>query len=286
MFAGFFCGAAATGIVWLSAVSGSPAAPPPSASAPVIFSTEKQGIFPGLTLHGSDFLIPLNRLCLTQYVSADAPADSGRENKPFTVMAFQIQEQEHSHWFLLSGAQGETVSDFRYLGRDVVPVSFAPATNGYRVFSYRRNGDSRILRCPVAHSFLLGEEPAADKGCFEPLLSDRRARQTDPVNWERFRGLDLAGLLLRLQQAIRNNDRRAVADYFRYPVESTDRIYYTRNELVADYDRLFTPERKAALLNGSPKEIRPYRDLGFLLPGDLLCAAADRSEAAPIQQLH
>ena len=136
------------------------------------FSSRPQGRFPGLAVHESDFLIPLNRLILTPFVSAAPPDESGDRgrNRPATVLVFGIREGECIKYFLVSGIQGTANLEVKYLGADITVTAAGVAGNGYHMIEYAVPHDARKHRSAVPLCLILGSPPEAKNDISQPLM--------------------------------------------------------------------------------------------------------------------
>lgn len=262
------------------------AAPAPSAAT--VFSSRRQGRFPGLKLYDFDFLIPLNRLILTQDVSVDPPGNYG-EGRPSSAFVFGIQEKNASKWFLASGIQNDIRGfELRYLGENIIVTGTSTKEgNGYYTVEYLFLSDEVKHQSSVSHAAICGEPPAMKNDVSESLVTDARKAYTGNLTW--FRNKSRNQMFLELQKAVAENDRRTVANFFSYPVTLKCQYptgvaawtYYTPDELVRDYDLIFTKVVIQEILNASVKDIRKYR-WGYLLPGGFFCDDSLTDESSPI----
>ena len=160
VFAGAVLGVLAASAVWYPA------------TRVTNFSSRAQGRFPGLAVDEGDFLIPLNRLILTAFVSAAPPdehGDRGR-NRPATVLVFGIREGESIKYFLVSGIQGTANLDVKYLGADITVTAAGVAGNGYYMIEYSAECDDRKHRSAVPLCLIVGSPPAAENDISQPLM--------------------------------------------------------------------------------------------------------------------
>ncbi|MBO4631251.1 MAG: hypothetical protein J5858_04940 [Lentisphaeria bacterium] len=264
-----------------------------AATAPLVtkvLSSQRQGRFPGLKLYDFDFLIPLNRLILTQYVSVDPPdGDYGKEGRPSSAFVFGIQEKNTSKWFLASGIQNDIRGfELRYLGENIIiDDTTSKKGNGYYTVKYQFLKSDRQHESCVSHASICGEPPKMENDVSESLVTDARKEYTGNLNW--FRNKSRNQMFLELQKAVAENDRRTVANFFSYPVTLKCQYptgvaswtYYTPDELVRDFDLIFTKGIIQEILNGSVKDIRKYR-WGYLLPGNFFCDDSLTGESSPI----
>ena len=162
MFVGAVLGALAASAAWYCATRRAPQA--------VGLSSQPQGSFPGLKISGDDFLIPLNRLVLTSFVSAaaDDNGDWGR-NRPATVLVFGIREGESTKYFLASGIQGTANLGVKYLGTDITVEAARVAGNGYYMIEYSTEGDDRKHRSSAPLCLIVGAEPETENDISQPL---------------------------------------------------------------------------------------------------------------------
>ena len=135
------------------------------------FSSRPQGSFPGLAVYEGDFLIPLNRLILTSFVSADPPDDGGDRgrNRPATALVFGIREGEIIKYFLVSGIQGTTNLGAKYLGTDIAVEAVGVAGSGYCTVEYTTPRDGLKHRSCVPRAYIVGSAPEFADDISQPL---------------------------------------------------------------------------------------------------------------------
>ena len=243
------------------------------------FSETPQGNYPGLKFRDTDFLIPINRLMFTEYVHVDTSEDDmGSWNKPMTALVFNIFDGETTHTFMASGEQNKTISELKYLGRNISIKKVNYAGNGYYMTTYK-DVNGKIGYGYVSSSYITGSEPDKTPVIAQDLVIDRRKLNVDKINRKYFDNIDLATMFIRFQDAVRRDDRNTVVEYFSYPIEFCGETYFTKHELLGIYDKIFTQNRKEDLFKCSPKNIKQYK-FYYLLPGDFLCDQT--KEATPI----
>ena len=125
------------------------------------FPPRRQGCFPGSEIHDGAFLIPLNRLILTPFVSVAPPDENGDwgRNRPATALIFGIREGEHIKYFLASGIQGTTNLGVKYLGTDITIESVHVVGNGYYMVEYFSPHDGLKHQSFVPLSLIVGAPP-------------------------------------------------------------------------------------------------------------------------------
>ena len=121
----------------------------------------------------------------------------------------------------------------------------------------------------------LAAEPEADSGAPDWVLDDRA----------------YATFLNRLQNAVRSNDRNAVASMIAYPVRvnsnGKSRSYSNRRALLADYDQVFTARVRSAILNQRFEQLFG-RDQGVMIGDgavwfDHICRNQSCSPPGPVR---
>lgn len=272
---------------WAKQHEATPVKAPAKTAASANYSSQPQGRFPGLKVYDFDFLIPLNRLILTPYVSVDPPdGDYGKEGRPSSAFVFGIQEKRGTKWFLASGIQDTSAIELRYLGENIIiGGTTTKKGNGYYTVEYRFLEDDRKHESCVSHAYIYGEPPKMENDVSEGLgIWNRTAYRG---NLDYFSKHSREQMFLDLQKAVARNDRRAVAEFFQYPVELRGGTgfakwpYFTPEELVSDFDVVFSKARLQDILKGSVKDIREYR-FGYLLPGGLFCDWSPAGESNPV----
>lgn len=215
-----------------------------------LYSTQPQGQFPGLKVYDSDFLIPLNRLELTEHVLVDDPDERyGSSEAPFTAMLFRIREPDQCQYFMISGPQWRNLREIKYLGADI---------------------DIRQVK-------------EADTDIGRELHMDSRLANIEPPDSRYFDKVAPWEFVASLKKAIRENDKAAVAAMIRYPVNIDSWRYHTRREVIDDYDKIFDSRRKNAILNATfENEDIWFSWRGMTISGRLWCADATPGEAGPI----
>lgn len=136
------------------------------------FSSRPQGRFPGLEIGKDDFLIPLNRLILTPFVSAAPPDENGDwgRNRPATVLVFGIRESGVTKYFLASGIPETPNLDVKYLGTDITLGSFTVAGSGYHMIEYTTERDGLKHRSVTPRCLVVGSPPETKNDISQPLI--------------------------------------------------------------------------------------------------------------------
>ncbi len=254
------------------------------------FSEMAQGTFPGLKLRDTDFLVPLNRLVFTGYAEIDDPkGDYGTAGIPGNVMVFGIAEEGNIHSFMVWGTQERTVEEhgeLKYLGKNIVVEKAGRGEDGAYQVHYKDGETRKQNRCSM-RAFYAGPctEPDPDIGTAVKLTMDKRAHMTDKVNPRYFDDVSIETMFERFQEAVRRDDRKTVVEYFKYPIVVDNESYFTRKELLAFYDKLFTERRKEEILNGSAKDIFKRGGAYCQLPGGFFCHNT-LHDAVPIDLVH
>jgi hypothetical protein len=97
--------------------------------------------------------------------------------------------------------------------------------------------------------------------------------------------------LARLQAAVRADDRRAVMRLIAFPLRVNSqegaRFYADPRSVEQDFDRIFTPRVRQAIVNQKPSQLF-VRDQGAMIGNgevwfDLVCRSAQCSPAAPVR---
>ena len=172
---------------WAKRHEATPVKAPAKTAASANYSSQPQGKFPGFKVYDFDFLIPLNRLILTQYVSVDPPdGDYGKEGRPSSAFVFGIQEKRGTKWFLASGIQDTSAIELRYLGENIIiDGTTTKKGNGYYTVKYWFLKDKRKHESCVSHAYVYGEPPKMENDVSESLNTDARKAYTGNLTWFR-----------------------------------------------------------------------------------------------------
>lgn len=248
-------------------------------------SARAQGRFPGLALRSNDFLIPLNRLLVTQHVYFDDPDEFyGSGGHPMYALLFGISEGDKVHYFLTSGREEHEIGDLVYLGEDIEVDKIGPEGNGWWMATYKdRHGLTG--KGVVALQTILGEEPVRDFGIAQPILLDPLAEyadECDPFVWT----INAEEFWKRYQQAVRENDKMTLAKMHTFPIGGRFGTIYTRAEFVEQYDRICNREWRDWILNGCSSEKIWYSWRGAHLPDGewLRNACGPNDPAGPLEE--
>lgn len=286
-------GAGAMGLIWAGSAyfGGNGTAPAPE--APVsghpgksrtritgVYSALANKNFPGLVLRSNDFLVPLNRLFVTQHVLIDDPNDFyGSGGSPMYALLFGIGEGSKTHYFLTSGRQDREIDELVYLGEDIDIEKVAPEGNGYWMATYK-DGRGRIGRGIVAIQALVGREPEKDPGIAQSIPLDPLAKladDCDPLVWK----INAEEFWRIYRKAVSENDRETVAKLYRFPVGGRFGTIYTRAEFVEKYDQIYDGKTRDWILNGCKDNKIWYSWRGAQLPdGEWLRNACGPNEPA------
>ncbi|MBO4545270.1 MAG: hypothetical protein J5773_05765 [Verrucomicrobia bacterium] len=246
------------------------------------FSSVAQGNFPGLKLYNTDFLVPLNRVILTKYVYFDDPEENyGTAGAPGFSFMFAVSEKGKDHYFLTSALQGNLVNELVYLGENI-DIKEVKDKDGWHVFTYMdkngKNGEAAI-------GGQWTEDPVNENGISQSLVMDFRWNLLKPYDPEYFNG-DFDQFFQKLQNAVRQDDKAAVAGMIEFPIAVDHWKYYTRKEFIADYDEIFNDARKKELLDSKLDDVF-FSWRGALIPGEIWCTGApDKETSAPIDLIH
>ena len=217
------------------------------------FSSVAQGNFPGLKLYNTDFLVPLNRVILTKYVYFDDPEEDYRTaGAPEFSFMFAVSEKGKDHYFLTSSFQGNLVNELVYLGENI-DIKKVEDEDGWHIFTYTdKNGKN-------GKTFIGGQgvgEPVKDeeKGISQSLVMDFRQNLVKPYDSEYFKG-DFEQFFQKLQNAVKQDDKAAVAGMIEFPIVANHWKYYTREEFIENYDRIFHTDRKKKLLDSKLDDV-------------------------------
>ena len=245
-----------------------------------VYSAMPDKNFPGLKLLSTDFLVPLNRLLVTEHVLIDDPNESyGSGGAPMYAFLFGIHEGDSIHYFLTSGIQNRQIGDLVYLGKDIDLEKIEPAGNGYWMATYK-DRDQKVGQGFVAASALLGSEPVDDTGIAQSIVLDplaKYAEKCDPFVWE----INAEEFWRIYRKAIRENDKMTVAKMHSFPIRGRFDTIYTRAEFVEKYDEIYDPEQIEWILNGCDSKEIWYSWRGAQLPsGEWLINACGPDEPA------
>ena len=250
-----------------------------------VYSAQSDESFPGLKLYDTDFLIPLNRMVITGYSTIDDPkADYGSGNAPVNVIMFGIREKDETHYFLTSALQNEVFCELFYLGKNI-SVENREDLDGWAIVTYKDDA-GKIGKACVRSARLHKEFPVKDCGAAHEMGLDMLLRYRDvedPLVWQ----INAEQLLKRYQDAVRNNDKAAIAKMYEFPMDFNGERLYTRAEFVERFDEIFPQERKEIILKAKPEQIF-YSWRGALLPsGEWLTNACDENTpAGPLKGDH
>ena len=257
------------------------------ASGEVPFSSKPQGYFPGIKLYNTDFLIPLNRMTLTRYVCFDDPDESyGSGNAPCFGFLFIIEEKGKRQYFMTSAQQDKTVWDLVYLGENI-DIEKAELDNGYYVVSYKNQNGQRGNGC-VAVSRIVGNFPVEDPGVAQELEKDLRKSLVKPCDTAPFEG-DLSRFFQIFQNAVRQDDKAALAGMINFPITINDWTYYTREEFIEDYDQIFSSARKKVILESTFDDVHCGSTgewEGASIPGGIWCWGTEMDKPTPIERIN
>ena len=246
------------------------------------FRVAPQGSFPGFHIQSYEFAVPLNRMELTALVHADDPnGDYGSGNAPMTIVVFRVRECGEFHYFALSGTQNSEISEFQYLGKDLELKNWTPAGMGFLKLDFLRK-DSSHASAWISSSRITGS-PAAD-AAGERLALDTRWLYADEYDKHVFEKNNFPAFLAEFQECLRRDDRKTIARMIAFPAELSGKLYFTRAEFLRDYQKIFHPERKKAILKTSMKDVNfSWRGAG--MPGGIFLNAAEET-AGPILSIY
>jgi hypothetical protein len=253
------------------------------ASGEVPFSSQPQGRYPGIKLYNTDFLVPLNRITLTRYAFFDDPDGFyGSGGAPCMGGMFIIEEKGKRQYFMTSAQQEQTVWDVVYLGEDI-DIEKAEMDAGFYVIDYKNRNGQKGNAC-VAAGRITGEYPVEDPGVAQKLEKDLRKSLVRPWDTEPFEG-DLPRFFYLLQDAVRKNNKAALAGMVNFPITINDWTYYTREEFIEDYDQIFSAARRKAILDSTFDDVHCGSSgawEGAEIPGDIWCWGAKMDKPTPI----
>ena len=249
-----------------------------------VYSALPDKNFPGLKLRTTDFLIPLNRLLVTEHVHVDDPNEFyGSGGHPMYAFLFGIHEGNSVQYFMVSGLQGQKICDLVYLGKDICIEKVEKAGNGYWMATYKdQNG--KIGRGFVSISAICGEDPVKDIGIAQPIHLDpvsKYAEKCDPFVWK----INAEEFWRIYRKAIRENDKMTVAKMHDFPICGRFGTIYTRAEFVEKYDEIYDQELKNWILNECNSRKIWYSWRGAQLPSGewLINACGPNDPAGPLK---
>ena len=243
------------------------------------FQVEAQGSFPGFLIQNYEFAIPLNRMELTSLVRADDPDGFyGSGGAPMTIALIRIRERGEIHYFTLSGIQNCRVSDVQYLGRNLTIKNWTLAENGFVRLDFTRE-DSSNASAWIPVSVITGSP--ADDAAGERIAPDTRWLYADAYDRHFFENKSFPEFLVEFQECLRREDRQTIAGMIDFPAELSGKLYFTRSEFLRNYQKIFHPQRKKAVLKTTIKDVE-FSCRGVLMPGGFFLNASQES-AGPIQ---
>ncbi len=255
-------------------------------SGEVPFSSQPQGRYPGIKLYNTDFLVPLNRMTLTKYVYFDDPDGFyGSGNAPGFGFLFIIEEKGKRQYFLTSALQGKTVWDLVYLGENI-DIEKGESINGFYVVSYKNRNGQKGDAC-VTTSRITARCPVEDPGVAQELVMDLRKSLVRPWDTEPFEG-DLPRFFYLLQDAVRKNDKAALAGMISFPICINNWTYYTREEFIEDYDQIFDATRRQVILDSTFDDVHCGSTgdwEGARIPGGIWCWGTEMDKPTPIEHI-
>ena len=298
-----FAGACTVGLIWIiSAFFVKPAAPdagaepPPEAAAekvttPVITKEEIKNAysslpmqrFAGLKLYQNDFLIPVNRMHITNYFVFDDPKDDyGSGNMPMYAFVFYINEKNNYHYFMIAGAQNKSTGELIYLGQDISVDKFEHVGNGYIMVSYH-DSQKRAGKGIAAVSYICGSKPKDDPGISQSIELDpflNTAEKCDPFVWK----ITASALWKLLRRSVKANDKLTIAKMISFPLTYKGEKIYTRAEFIENFDKILDDESKNAILNAKDDDRIFYSWRGAMLPNSswLQNAPSAKDPAGPL----
>ncbi|MBR5977798.1 MAG: hypothetical protein IK033_02235, partial [Verrucomicrobia bacterium] len=97
---------------------------------------------------------------------------------------------------------------------------------------------------------------------------------------------DFEQFFQKLQNAVKQDDKAAVAGMIEFPIVANHWKYYTREEFIENYDRIFHTDRKKKLLDSKLDDVF-FSWRGALIPGEIWCTGApDKETSAPIDFIY
>ena len=255
---------------------------PVNRSVTGVYSALPEKKFPGLKLYENDFLIPLNRMDITEYLVFDDPKRNyGSGNMPMCAFVFRVSEKGKEHYFLTSGPQWRTISKLVYLGENVVITKAAFEGNGYYLVNcVDKKGRKGSGAVPV--SYITGSDPEHTPGISQEIGLDpmlKYAEKCDPFVWK----INAEKFWQIYRKAFQENDKMTVAKMISFPIYNNGEKIYTRAQFVEKFDEIFSPEQKADILKGNSSKIW-YSWRGAQLPNGswLEDACSANAPAGPI----
>ena len=246
-----------------------------------VYSAKPDNNFAGLKLYDTDFLIPWNRVTITEYACFDDPnGNYGSANAPMSAFMFRIAEKDKFHYFLTSGRQWGNISELVYLGEDIDIEKVEPAGNGYIMATYK-DSKGRDGKAFVAISYITGSEPTNDIGIAQDIILDpllKYAEKCDPFVWT----ITPEQLWALLQESLRKNDKMTIAKMITFPMEFNGEQIYTRAEFIERFEEIFYPAYKEFVLKSDASTIW-YSWRGAGLPDNCSwLTSASKTEAGPL----
>ncbi len=216
---------------------------------------------------------------LTALVHADDPnGDYGSGNAPMTIIVFRVRERGEFHYFALSGVQNRSSEhNFLYLGKDLELKNWTPAGTGFLKLDFLRK-DSSHASAWLCASRVTGSRAADAAG--EEMTLDTRWLYADKYDKHIFEKKNFPAFLAEFQECLRRDDRKTIAKMIDFPAELSGKLYFTRAEFLRDYQKIFHPERKKAILGANIKDV-DFSWRGAGMPGGIFLNAADEI-AGPI----
>ena len=242
-----------------------------------IYSATPNKSFPGLELTDTDFLVPFNRLQITEHFYFTSPNEFlGSGGSKGWSLVFRIQEKGKHHYFIASGKQYGDPDKLVYLGENIV-IENVTRDGGCIDVKYK-DGKGRQGYGWAAAGFI-ADSQAPDSGIakvipLDPLL--KSAEHCDPFVWK----MTAEELWKLLQKSLRKNDKMTIAKMITFPMDFKGERIYTRAEFIKKFDEIFYPEYKEFVLKSDASEIW-YSWRGAGLPDNCSwCTNADKGGSA------